>query len=93
MTGGRPDPEVVAAVEGAAALLAELGHQVEPTRWPVDGMQFGRDFGAYWASGAAADFAAATERLGRAPTDAEVEPFSLAMASRTARCRRGRWRP
>ena len=84
MTGGQPDPEVAGAVEATASLLSDLGHQVEPTAWPIDGMQFGRDFGAYWASGAAADFAAATERLGRRPTEEDVELFSLAMAGRTA---------
>jgi hypothetical protein len=57
----------------------------------VDGVQFGRDFGAYWASGAAADHAAAAALLGREPTDADLEPFSLAMAGRTAACRLAPW--
>jgi amidase len=84
MIGTEPHPEVGAAVDAAAALLTELGHVVEPTAWPVDGVQFGRDFGAYWASGAAADHAAAAALLGREPTDADLEPFSLIMATRTA---------
>jgi amidase len=84
MTHGQPHPEIAAGVEAAAALLSDLGHRVEPTEWPVDGLQFGRDFGAYWASGAAADFAAAAEQLGRTPTEDDVELFSLAMAGRTS---------
>lgn len=81
-TGGghAPDPEVRAAVEGAAKLLEHLGHVVEPTALPMDGARFGFDFTVLWASGAAELAAAIGQAMGRKP-DAEVlEPFSLAMA-------------
>ena len=78
--GHAPDPEVRTAVENAARLLENLGHQVEPTALPMDGARFGMDFTILWASGAADLVAAIGQALGRKP-DAEVlEPFSLAMA-------------
>lgn len=43
-----PHPEAVRAVEHAAALLSELGHQVEQTRPPHDDAQLGRDFLTIW---------------------------------------------
>lgn len=41
-------PEAVRAVEHAAALLSELGHQVEETPPPHDDAQLGRDFLTIW---------------------------------------------
>lgn len=82
-TGGglAPDPEVQAAVNGAAKLLADLGHKVEPTSWPMDGAQFGQDFTVLWASGAAELVAGVAKAMGGRKPDASVlEPFSLGMA-------------
>jgi amidase len=78
--GEAPEPEVAAAIESTAKLLSDLGHAVAPTMWPIEGAQFGQDFLTYWASGAALDARAAEARLGRPPTEADMEPFSLGMA-------------
>ena len=43
-----PDPEAVAAVEGAAQLLTELGHQVEEVKPPHDDEALARDFLTIW---------------------------------------------
>jgi amidase len=45
---GTPHPEAVRAVEHAAALLEELGHEVEPVAPPHDDAQLGRDFLTIW---------------------------------------------
>ncbi len=82
-TGVKPDPAVAAGVDAAVVLLRELGHAVEESAWPVDGLAFARDFGAYWASGAAADYAAAKAKLGREPGEHDLEGFSRTMAART----------
>jgi Asp-tRNA(Asn)/Glu-tRNA(Gln) amidotransferase A subunit family amidase len=44
----QPHPEAVAAVERAAALLADLGHQVEEVDPGYDDRQLGRDFLTIW---------------------------------------------
>jgi amidase len=79
-TGLTPDPEVQTAVNNAAKLLESLGHKVEPTTWPMDGAQFGQDFTALWASGAAELVAGIGKAIGRKPDATVLEPFSLGMA-------------
>lgn len=79
-TGQTPDPEVQTAVNNAAKLLESLGHRIEPTAWPMDGAQFGQDFTALWASGAAELVASIGKALGRKPDATVLEPFSLGMA-------------
>ena len=79
-TGHKPDPEVVAAIESAAKLMASLGHHVEPTDWPMDGAQFGADFTALWSTGAAELAAGVSKAVGRKADASVLEPFSLGMA-------------
>ncbi|WP_269716410.1 amidase [Caulobacter sp. NIBR2454] len=79
-TGLKPDAEVAKAVENAAALLRGLGHQVQPTRWPIDGEQFARDFNALWGSSAAGLVTELTRIMGKAPDASVLEPFSLGVA-------------
>jgi amidase len=79
-TGHKPDPEVIKAIEGAAKLLASLGHHVEPTDWPMDGAQFGADFTALWSTGAAELVAGVSKAMGRKADANVLEPFSLGMA-------------
>lgn len=83
-TGQKPDAEVIAAVEGAAKLMASLGHHVEPTRWPMDGDQFGRDFTALWSTGAAELAAGVSKAMGRKADATVLEPFTLGMADLVA---------
>jgi amidase len=79
-TGLAPDAEVQTAVNNAAKLLKDLGHKVEPTTWPMDGAQFGQDFTALWATGAAELVAGIGKAIGRKPDASVLEPFSLGMA-------------
>lgn len=81
VTGGKPDAEVAAATEAMAALLADLGHHVAPTSWPAELVGMADPFLLAWSKGAANILAETGARLGHAPGPAEVEPFSLAMAS------------
>ncbi len=83
--GMAPDPEVAAAIQATARLLESMGHGIEPTAWPMSGKQFSDDFLAYWASGAAIDNDKVRLRLGREPTEADLEPFTLGMGRLVAR--------
>jgi amidase len=42
--GQRPDAEVQAGADSTAALLQQLGHKVEETAWPFDGVALTSDF-------------------------------------------------
>jgi amidase len=88
-TGQAPDPEVITAVENAAKLLESLGHHVEPTDLPMDGAQFGADFTALWASGAAELVAGVSKAIGRKPDASVLEPFSLGMAELVGKLKPG----
>ncbi|MDX2165577.1 MAG: amidase [Deltaproteobacteria bacterium] len=74
--------ECVAAAERAAHRLASLGHQIEPA-WPQ--ALFDADVpertAALWAVGSAVDVDNLAERLGRAITADDVEPYTWAMAA------------
>jgi amidase len=50
--GRQPDADVTAAILSTAELLAELGHTVAPTQWPIHGERFAQDFLTLWALGA-----------------------------------------
>jgi amidase len=77
--GHSPTPEVAAATEHAAKLVAGLGHHIDYVRLPYDGAQFMRDFLLFWANGAKADADGVAHVLGRAPDERDLEPFSLAL--------------
>lgn len=80
---GRPrDPEIAQAVDDAGRLCVSLGHSVEPVSWPFDGAALGDAFLNVWAYGGSQLAAYAAKRLGRAPTEAELEPFTLALDRR-----------
>ncbi|MGN6820223.1 MAG: amidase [Sphingomonas sp.] len=81
VSGQAPDPEVARAIEDMAALLAGLGHQVEPTAWPAAIVGMNDAFLLTWSKGAANLLVEDGARLGHPPGLDEVEPFSLAMAS------------
>jgi amidase len=73
------DPECRAAVAGAAAVLAGLGHHLEASS---PGALFERDFTRHFVTVVAADTAALLRRfeqhLGRPITDDELEPRNVA---------------
>ena len=75
--GHGPRPEVAAATAAAAKLLASLGHRVEYTHLPFDGVQFIQDFLLLWAYGALG--LTLTKAVGKAPDSHVLEPFSLGM--------------
>jgi len=87
--GREPDAEVRAGLDGAVKLLQAMGHRVSETKWPVDSARFGQDFLTLWSAGAAMDVQAMAKLIGRMPTTAEAEPFSLGMAEMIAKAPEG----
>ncbi|HEX2816151.1 MAG TPA: amidase family protein, partial [Phenylobacterium sp.] len=77
--GHSPTPEVVAANDHAAKLVQSLGHHVDVTHLPYDGLQFIQDFLVLWAGGAAQTADRIAHAIGRAPDERELEPFSLGL--------------
>lgn len=73
-----PDPEAIAAVEKAAALLTELGHEVEPVSPPHDDEALARDFLTIWFAQLHGQISAIKRRL--AAPDSAFAADSLAVA-------------
>ena len=73
-----PDREAVAAVEGAATLLAELGHEVEQVEPPHDDEALARDFLTIWFGQVYGQVREIKQRTGAG--DAGFEADTLAMA-------------
>ncbi|MBX3466356.1 MAG: amidase [Planctomycetes bacterium] len=67
-------PDCVAAVDEAAALCAELGHEVEEAHPPLDGDAFARAFVLMIIGEVAADLRAAERTLGRRVRHGDIEP-------------------
>lgn len=83
--GGKfPDPEIQAAHARTLGLLKDLGHEVVPTRWPID-ERFNKDFTVLWGSGAAAVTAQAAKAAPGTDLSTLFEPFTLALAERAAK--------
>ncbi len=78
-TGSEVHPDCVAAAQAAATLCESLGHHVESAALDVDGDSFVTDFINAWAAGNAWAIGDWESRLGRAVTEAEVEPLSWAL--------------
>jgi len=74
--GAALDPEIVAATEATARLLAELGHEVEEARFDLDAARIGPAFLAVYASGLASGIAAAARLIGREPNEGEIEAMT-----------------
>jgi amidase len=73
-----PDPEAIAAVERAAALLTELGHEVEEVPPPHDDAALARDFLTIWFAQLHGQISGIKKRHGVG--DSHFEPDSLAVA-------------
>jgi Asp-tRNA(Asn)/Glu-tRNA(Gln) amidotransferase A subunit family amidase len=79
----RPDREAVAAVEKAAALLAELGHQVEEVAPPYDDAALGRDFLTIWFAQLYQQVADIKKRTGARDNDFEADTLAIAELGRS----------
>ena len=79
-----PDPEAVAAVEGAAKLLAELGHQVEEVSPPHDDEALARDFLTIWFAQLYGQVADVKKRLGSPDSHIEADTLGSAELGRAA---------
>lgn len=80
--GVEADPECVAAVEDAARLCEELGHEVVETAPSFDGERAWTSFTTLIASGTAASLDGWADRLGKQLTADAFEPFIWAMTER-----------
>ncbi|TSE01452.1 amidase [Skermania sp. ID1734] len=79
-----PDSEAVAAVENAAALLSELGHQVEEVSPPHDDGALARDFLTIWFAQLAGQVADVKRRTGADDDDFEADTLAIAELGRSA---------
>lgn len=80
MTGSAVHPDCKKAVLETAALLTEMGHQVEEASPRLSGADFQQAFLTVWMAGATFQVAFLTEVLGRAPEKHELESLTWAMA-------------
>ncbi|MFD8825448.1 amidase [Streptomyces sp. NPDC059605] len=76
------DPQAVAAVEDATALLRGLGHDVEPVEPRIDQRQLALDFLAMWTTQLAHTVDAIRGTTGAGPEDFELDTHLLAAAGR-----------
>ncbi len=72
-------PDCVAAVREAAALCADLGHEVVEAAPVIDGQALTQAFITLWSAGCAWTVDDAARRTGRAPTPDLFEPLSWAL--------------
>lgn len=79
-----PDPEAVAAVQSAAALLASLGHHVDEVEAPYDEWALTRDFLTIWFTGFALMVAQAKRQFGARDKDFEADTLAVAELGRAA---------
>jgi amidase len=79
-----PDREAVAAVESAAALLTELGHQVEEVTPPHDDEALARDFLTIWFAQLYGQVADVKRRLGSPNSHFEADTLASAELGRAA---------
>lgn len=79
-----PDPEAVAAVESAAALLTGLGHQVEEVSPPHDDEALARDFLTIWFAQLYGQVTEVKRRLGSPNSHFEADTLASAELGRAA---------
>jgi amidase len=78
-TGSEVHADCVAAVRATASLCESLGHQVEEAALSVDGDAFLVHFINQWACGNAWAIEDWEARMGRAASEADLEPLSWAL--------------
>lgn len=79
-----PDREAVAAVESAASLLAELGHEVEEVAPPHDDDALARDFLTIWFAQLYGRVSEVRRRLGSPDSHFEADTLAAAELGRAA---------
>lgn len=79
-----PHPEAVAAVEHAASILTELGHQVEEVDPPHDDAALARDFLDIWFAKCAAQVDEVRRLTGAPDSHFEADTLTLAELGRAA---------
>ncbi|WP_268788630.1 amidase [Nocardioides sp. Soil805] len=79
-----PDPEAIAAVERAAQLLIELGHDVEEVTPPHDDEALARDFLTIWFAQLYGQVSDARKRLGAPDSAFEADTLASAEIGRAA---------
>lgn len=79
-----PDREAIAAVEKAAALLSELGHQVEEVAPPYDDAALGRDFLTIWFAQLYQQLAEIKQRTGARDSDFEADTLAISELGRSS---------
>ncbi|TRW14771.1 amidase family protein [Glacieibacterium frigidum] len=82
--GVEPAPGVGRVFDDARRLLIKLGHGYGDARPAFDGPAVADAFNKLWSSGAAARQKAAADFLGRAVTEADIEPATLTWAAKGA---------
>ncbi|WP_035845037.1 amidase [Kitasatospora azatica] len=80
--GTEVHPHAVAAVEDAAALLAGLGHEVEPAETGIDEHRLAFDFLTMWCTQLAYTVGEIRRRTGAGPDAFELDTHLLAAAGR-----------
>ena len=80
ITGGKVHADCLAAVEDAANLCAELGHQVEEASPPLIGPLIVHAFKTMWFAGAALSVDGVALTTGRAPAEDQFERLTWALA-------------
>jgi Asp-tRNA(Asn)/Glu-tRNA(Gln) amidotransferase A subunit family amidase len=78
-------PDCITALEAAAHLLEDLGHEVVEADPPIDMDRFHEDFWALLAANTAADLIELEQGFGRPMSGQDLEPWTLGLAARAAR--------
>ena len=79
-----PDPEAIAAVERAAALLTAQGHEVEEVKPPHDDEALARDFLTIWFAQLYGQITGIKKRLGVSNSHFEADSLAVAEIGRAA---------
>jgi Asp-tRNA(Asn)/Glu-tRNA(Gln) amidotransferase A subunit family amidase len=77
-----PDPDAVRAVESAAELLTELGHDVEEINPPYDDKALAEDFLTIWFAVCAMEVELAREEVGASFKEFEADTLAMAEIGR-----------